>query len=77
MNTVYKTSMLKAMEPITVNDLLGLPVKERLRLVDDLWDSIAEVPEAIELDHRLDAYHENPESGSPWTEVKERILKHG
>lgn len=76
---------MKAMKPITVNDLLGLPVKERLRLVEDLWDSIAEVPEAIELsdaqrtelDHRLDAYHENPESVSPWTEVKERILKHG
>lgn len=73
------------MKPITVNDLLGLPVKERLRLVEDLWDSIAEVPEAIELseaqrielDKRLDAYHENPGSGSPWTEVKERILKHG
>jgi len=73
------------MKPITVNDLLGLPVKERLRLVEDLWDSIAEVPEAIELsdaqrtalDHRLDAYHENPEIGSPWNEVKERILKHG
>lgn len=74
-----------AMKPITVNDLLALPVKDRLRLVEDLWDSIAEVPEAIELsdaqrtalDLRLDAYHANPESGSPWNDVKERILKHG
>ena len=76
---------MKFMKPITVNDLLGLPVKERLRLVEDLWDSIAEVPEAvalsetqrIELDQRLDAYHKDPESGSPWMEIKERILKHG
>jgi putative addiction module component (TIGR02574 family) len=73
------------MKPITVNDLLGLPVAERLRLVEDLWDSIAEVPEAIELseqqrtelDKRLAAYHNDPESGSPWIEVKDRILKHG
>lgn len=76
---------MKAMKPINVNDLLELPVSERLRLVEDLWDSIAEVPEAIELsddqrtelDRRLEAYHEDPESGSPWNEVKERIVKHG
>ncbi len=74
-----------SMKPITVNDLLGLPLSERLRLVEDLWDSIAEVPEAIELsevqraelDRRLEAYHQDPESGSPWNEVKDRILKHG
>ena len=76
---------MRIMKPITVNDLLGLPVSERLQLVEDLWDSIAEVPEAIELsvdqrtelDRRLAAYHEDPETGSPWNEVKERILKHG
>ena len=76
---------LKVMKPITVNDLLGMPVTERLRLVEDLWDSIAEVPEAIELsdtqraelDQRLEAYHQDPDSGSPWKDVKERILKHG
>ena len=76
---------MRIMKPITVNDLLGLPVSERLQLVEDLWDSIAEVPEAIalsddqrtELDRRLAAYHEDPEAGSPWNEVKERILKHG
>ena len=76
---------MRIMKHITVNDLLGLPVSERLQLVEDLWDSIAEVPEAIELsedqrtelDRRLAAYHEDPETGSPWNEVKERILKHG
>jgi putative addiction module component (TIGR02574 family) len=73
------------MKSITVNDLLELPVSERLQLVEDLWDSIAEVPEANELskaqrdelDRRLNAYHDNPESGSRWMEVKERILKQG
>lgn len=73
------------MKSITVNDLLELPLSERLQLVEDLWDSISEVPDAIELseaqrielDRRLDAYHDDPESGSPWLEVKERIIKHG
>lgn len=73
------------MKSITVNDLLSMPVEDRLRLVEDLWDSIAEVPEKVELtdaqrkelDARLDQYHQDPEAGSPWKAVKERILKHG
>ena len=71
------------MKAITVSDLLCLPVAERLRLVEDLWDSIAEVPEKIELtgaqrkelDERLEQYHLDPDAGSPWQDVKERILK--
>ena len=70
---------------ITVNDLLDMPVADRLRLVEDLWDSIAEVPEKVELsdaqrkelDKRLEKYHRDPEAGSPWEDVKKSILKHG
>jgi putative addiction module component (TIGR02574 family) len=70
---------------ITINDLLNMPVAERLRLVEDLWDGIAEMPKTVELsdaqrkelDERLEQYHRNPEAGSPWKDVKERILKHG
>jgi len=71
------------MSKVTIGDLLELPVSERLRLVEDLWDSIIAVPEAVplteeqkeELDRRLDAYHRNPEAGSPWDVVKKRIRK--
>jgi putative addiction module component (TIGR02574 family) len=71
------------MKAITANDLLSLPVTERLRLVEDLWDSIADVPEAVELtdaqrrelDERLERFHQDPNAGSPWNEVKDRILK--
>ena len=43
--------------------------------------SKAEIPEEIvlakaqeqELDARLDSYHENPNEGSPWEMVKDRI----
>ena len=44
--------------------LLELPVEERIRLVEDIWDSIASDQKNLpltqeqkdELDHRLDAY---------------------
>lgn len=62
-------------------DVLSLSVPERIQLVEDIWDSIAEVPEALglteeqkaELDRRLEAYHQNPDEGSPWGMVRERI----
>jgi len=62
-------------------DILSLSVEERIQLVEDIWDSIAVVPEAVslseeqkrELDRRLEAYHRNPDTGSPWSEVKERV----
>ena len=71
------------MKPIRISDVLELPVTERLKLVEAIWDSIAEAPEALqlteaqrtELDRRLDEYEKDPEAGSPWTEVRERILK--
>jgi putative addiction module component (TIGR02574 family) len=69
------------MSKITTGDLLELSVSERIQLVQDLWDSIAAVPESVqlteaqkqELDRRLDAYHQNPDAGSPWELVRERI----
>lgn len=62
-------------------DILSLSVPERILLVEDIWDSIAEIPDEVllseaqkqELDLRLDAYHRNPDAGSPWSEVRERI----
>jgi len=70
------------MKPVRLSDVLELPVEERLELVGDIWDSIAQVPDAVELteaqraelDRRLEAYRLNPKAGSPWTEVKARIL---
>jgi putative addiction module component (TIGR02574 family) len=63
--------------------LLELSIPERLRLVEALWDSIAETPEAIELpeehrrelDRRLEAYRQDPRAGSSWPEVKARIRR--
>lgn len=61
--------------------ILDLSISERIQLVEDIWDSIANVPESIqlseeqklELDRRLDDYHADPDKGSPWELVSERI----
>lgn len=71
------------MKPIDLSKVLALPVPDRLKLIEAIWDSIAEVPEALELtaaqqaevDRRLDAFLRDPAAGSPWPEVKARILK--
>jgi len=62
-------------------DILRLSISERIQLVQDIWDSIAEVPDSVlltdeqeaELDRRLDAYHKDPKVGSPWGVVRERF----
>jgi putative addiction module component (TIGR02574 family) len=67
---------------VKLSELLPLPVEERLKLVEVLWESVAECPEAIELsvaqkqelDRRLEAYERNPDAGVPWAELKQRLL---
>ena len=57
--------------------LQELPVEERIRIVEDLWDSIAADQEALrltteqkaELDQRLDAYESNGNRGRLVTDV--------
>ena len=67
---------------VKLSELLALPVEERLRLVEVLWESVAECPEALELtvaqkqelDRRLAAYERDPSAGVPWAELKQRLL---
>jgi putative addiction module component (TIGR02574 family) len=56
-------------------------IAERLKLVEELWDSIASQPGSVpltdrqrhELDSRLEQYHLNPDLGSSWEDVKQRL----
>lgn len=67
---------------VALEELKKLPVAERLRLLGDLWDSIAEdqeplpdPPELIEeIRTRSVRLKANPASGLSWEEVEERIL---
>ncbi len=71
------------MSQLTWENILNLSVSERIQLVEDIWDSIAEIPEAVllsdqqkqELERRLAVYRKAPEEGSPWHEARQRIQK--
>ncbi len=71
------------MKQVSVAEILELPVAERIRLVELIWDSIAAVPEAVsipeelkaELDRRLAEFEADPDAGSPWEEVRRRIVQ--
>jgi len=67
---------------LTASEIAEMPIQVRIQLVEDIWDSIVEMPEAVpvpewhkkELEKRLQAYHANPDEGSPWQEIKKRIV---
>lgn len=62
-------------------DIAALSAEERLKLLEQLWDSLASAPDAIpltkpqreELDRRLDEVEREGPTGIPWEEVYRRI----
>ena len=73
---------LCAVSKVSLADVLELSVAERIRLVEDIWDSIATSTQPLpltqaqreELDRRLEDYEKPLEEGSTWEEVRSRIL---
>ena len=63
------------------SSLKNLPVHERIRIVEDLWDSIASdqnslslsSAQKVELDKRLEAYEVTKDPGRPAEEVISEI----
>jgi putative addiction module component (TIGR02574 family) len=70
-------------------DYRGLPIPERLKLVGDIWDSIAQEanvrPEVLplsdvqraELMRRLVDADAHPEDAIPWDQVRAELFKRG
>lgn len=64
-------------------ELFRLPAAERLELVEELWDSIADEDPAIEmtaeqrqdLERRVEEVDADPNGGSSWQEARERIRR--
>jgi putative addiction module component (TIGR02574 family) len=64
-----------------LTELRALPVAERLKLIEDLWESIETDADALplpdwhrsEIDRRLDALNAGDSVGAPWDEVRRRI----
>jgi putative addiction module component (TIGR02574 family) len=57
-----------------------LTTDERLQLLEQLWDSLSDMAEAVpltppqrELDRRLDELNQEGPGGIPWAEVYQRI----
>ncbi len=65
--------------------IAALTPEERLSLLEQLWDSLAAMPEAVplteaqraELDRRLDDLELEGPVGIPWDEVLSRIRRRG
>lgn len=63
------------------DEIKRLPVSERLKLVEQIWDSIREHPEDVpvtdaqraELDRRLEAHRADPDAASDVDEVITRL----
>ena len=64
-----------------ITDLIGLPVTERLELIEQLWDSLDSEAGALplpdwhreEIDKRIDALDDGTSKGATWDEVRRRI----
>ena len=62
-------------------NITDLSPEERLRLIEELWDSLTEKPESVpltdqqreELDRRLDGLEQFGPVGIPWDEVLQQI----
>jgi putative addiction module component (TIGR02574 family) len=65
-----------------IAEIRKMSVPERLRLVNEIWDSIVEAPEllvvsdelAAELQQRLKAHRESPEESEPWESVDRKVF---
>jgi len=68
---------------VLLEQALRLPVAERIRLADDLYDSVSGSPGSVrlsdeqlaELERRLEDYRANPDGAVPWEEVQSRLRK--
>ncbi|MHB1562121.1 MAG: addiction module protein [Isosphaeraceae bacterium] len=66
-----------------LNEVESWPVDDRVRLVQDVWDRLADQgyePELTaeikaELDRRIEELDRNPAAGIPWEAVKARALE--
>jgi putative addiction module component (TIGR02574 family) len=68
---------------IPISDILRLSVAERLKIVGEIWDSIASEPEALplteaqrkEILQRSEAHKARPQEAIPLDEAVERIRR--
>jgi putative addiction module component (TIGR02574 family) len=63
------------------DEILKLPLAERLQLVDDIWESVIAQPEALELtdaqrselERRLGKAEQDPSGGIAWEDLEAEL----
>jgi putative addiction module component (TIGR02574 family) len=68
-----------------LDEILDLPVAERLRVLDEIWESVVASPELLalpesqrrELERRLKLHLENPDDAISWETIRTRLLTSG
>ena len=69
------------MSQITLEEIRKLSVTERLELLEKIWDSLHDAPQAVplsdaqrrELDRRLEDLEQNPGSVESWETVRRYV----
>ena len=69
------------MSRVSINHILELPTPERLAIVQEIWESMLEHPEQVEitaaqreeLESRWVEMQQNPDDGEPWSDVKKSL----
>lgn len=68
---------------IVRKEIRSLSVADRLQLLEEIWDSLVETPEAVpvtdeqrkELERRRRAHARNPSAAKSWAEVRARLRR--
>jgi putative addiction module component (TIGR02574 family) len=64
-------------------EIRGLSVPDRLHLLEEIWDSLVETPDAVpvtdaqrkELGRRRRAHARNPSAAKSWAQVRARLRR--
>ena len=64
-------------------EIRSLSVADRLQLLEEIWDSLVETPDAIpvtdaqrkELARRRRAHARNPSAAKPWAQIRARLRR--
>lgn len=62
-------------------DVFGLPIDEKIRLLEELWDSIGQeaddlpIPswQKVEIQRRKERFEQDPSTGRAWEDVEHRL----
>ena len=74
---------MPAMQSELTEQAKNLSISDRILLVEEIWDTIAEENQAFELtdsqkrelDRRLESTRSNPGQGRTWDEIKAEFMK--